>query len=140
MLLKSGNSSRALAEFQKAVELNPVFLSAREQMAALFAAANQWQAAAVQLQAILRLRPGQLETRYRLVEAFQQLRDHKGVAHELALCLLVDPRNASSHYNLGVALLMEGSDRQQANSEFRRALDLKPDYEDARKALDAMRK
>ena len=67
-------------------------------------------------------------------------RDHKGVAHELARCLLVDPRNASSHYNLGVALLMEGSDQEQANAEFRRALELKPDYEDARKALDAMRK
>jgi tetratricopeptide (TPR) repeat protein len=106
-------------------------------MASLFAATNRWQDAAGQLQAILKLRPGQLETRYRLVEALQQLGDHKGVARELSLCLLMDPRNAAAHYNLGVALALEGADREQAYAEFRRALELKPDYEDARKALDA---
>jgi Flp pilus assembly protein TadD len=53
---------------------------------------------------------------------------------------LIDPHNAASHYNLGVALLKEGSDREKANAEFRRALELKPDYEDARKVLDAVRK
>jgi tetratricopeptide (TPR) repeat protein len=117
--------------------LNPAFINAREQLASLLNNAKQWREAADELRSILRLRPGHLETRYLLVEALQELGDHESVARELFECLLLDPDNATSHYNLGVALFLRGSDRERAKAEFRRALQLKPDYDDARKALAA---
>jgi tetratricopeptide (TPR) repeat protein len=139
VLLRTGDTPRALAAFQQAVELKPAFIDARDQLASMLVNANQWQAAAGQFEEILRLRPGRLETRYRLVEVLQHLGDHQGVVRELSQCLLLDPDNAASHYNLGVALALGTGDRERAAVEFHRALALKPDYEDARKALAAVR-
>jgi Flp pilus assembly protein TadD len=57
----------------------------------------------------------------------------------LEQCLIVDPDNAGVHYNLGVALLQDGSNRDRAKAEFARALALRPGYEEARKALASLR-
>jgi Flp pilus assembly protein TadD len=73
------------------------------------------------------------------VEALQQLGDHQSVVRELSECLILDPDNPATHYNLGVALLRSGSERERAAGEFRRALAIDPGYDQARNALRILR-
>jgi len=53
--------------------------------------------------------------------------------------LLLDPNNGAAHYNLGVALLLSGGDRQRAESEIRRAVQINPDDMAAKRALATLR-
>jgi tetratricopeptide (TPR) repeat protein len=139
ILLKNGKPQRALSEFRRAVELKPGFIDAREQLAAVLAGEHQWQESANEYYSLLRLRPARLDARYRLVEVLQQMGDHAKVVQELSECLLLDPNNGAVHYNLGVALLLSGGDRQRAESEIRRAIQINPDNTAAKRALAALR-
>jgi protein O-mannosyl-transferase len=51
--------------------------------------------------------------------------------------LLVDSKNPGTHFNLGMTLAAKG-ERQEAIKQFQRAIYLKPDYFDARRALSLM--
>jgi tetratricopeptide (TPR) repeat protein len=48
--------------------------------------------------------------------------------------LRFDPNNPGTHFNLGIALAKKGNLREAAE-HFRQAIYLKPDYEEARRAL-----
>jgi tetratricopeptide (TPR) repeat protein len=48
--------------------------------------------------------------------------------------LQVEPKNPGIHFNLGVALGNKG-ELKEAIEHFRRAVYLKPDYEEARRSL-----
>ena len=74
-----------------------------------------------------------------LVEKLQALGRHLDVIRQLSVCLLLDPGNAATHYNLGVALPLNGGDRERVAQELKKALGLQPDYIEAKKALDALR-
>jgi lipoprotein NlpI len=48
-----------------------------------------------------------------------------------------EPRNADAYYNRGVAYAMEGK-YDLSRADFRKALEIKPGYEDAQSRLDSL--
>jgi tetratricopeptide (TPR) repeat protein len=59
---------------------------------------------------------------------------HDEAASYYRRALVVEPKNPGIYFNLGVALGNKG-ELKEAIEHFRRAIDLKPDYEEARRAL-----
>ena len=47
----------------------------------------------------------------------------------------LDPDFAEAHFGLGISLAMSGGRRDEAEAHLKRALEIRPDYEPARKAL-----
>ena len=115
------------------------FPGARSELASLLADGRDWHGALQQYEQILKLRPGDLESRYGLVDALAHMGDHDRVITELQVALSLDKANPATHYNLGVALLAKGR-RHEAQAAFREALSLKPDYVEARAGLQAAEK
>jgi Flp pilus assembly protein TadD len=66
----------------------------------------------------------------------QQQRIFEAVKH-LGAAVRINPRFPQAHNMLGMALLKQGR-RRSAREQFQRAVDLDPDYEDARANLKAV--
>lgn len=56
---------------------------------------------------------------------------------EYEIVLRSDPKDATAHYNLGVLYLKKGL-KGKARTEFEATLKLRPDFQDARKALERL--
>jgi tetratricopeptide (TPR) repeat protein len=59
---------------------------------------------------------------------------HDEAASYYRRALVVDPKNRGIYFNLGIVLAKKGR-LKEAEGHFRQAIYLKPDYEEARRAL-----
>jgi len=82
-------------------------------------------------QEALRLRPGEPSALTNLGMAFALQRHYPEAIKYYRLSLKSDPEQATTYNNLGAAILSNNGDPEEAVANFRQALHLKPDYDNA---------
>ncbi len=131
---EKGQVSRAMIEFQKAVEINPRCDRAYCDMGAILLKQGQLAAAITQFQKSLAIKPDSAETIGDLGVAYF----HQGKIDEAITCyqkaLALKPNSAVIHFNLGDALTQKAK-LDEAIAEYRKALEIDPGYADAHNDL-----
>ena len=82
-------------------------------------------------QKALRLRPGEPSALTNLGMALALQHRYAEAIKYYRLSLKSDPEQATTYNNLGAAILSNNGDPEEASANFRRALQLKPDYDNA---------
>jgi len=132
----TGNTADAYKYYQKAIKLNPKYADAIYNTALILKNDGKIEEAADHFLRIIEINPY-------YTDAYNNL----GIIYEMYFknidqgmyyyreALRVDNTNPAVHYNLGIALAQKGF-TDDAIFHFRRAIELKPDFEAARHALD----
>ena len=126
----------AFQHFQKALEINPSFVEAHNNLGVLLAQQGQSAEAIRHFQKALELQPDCADA-YNSVG--NVLADQGHLAEAITnyqKALELNPDFAAAHYNLGNALALQGK-YAEAIGHFQKALQLKPDDAKARQSLDA---
>ena len=125
-LLRSGNASAALSEFQEACRLDP---NSAQALVLVGVAQNQLgnvQQAMTALRHALQLDPASEAAHYNLAMSLAQLKQTDDAIHELRSVLKLNPQSSLAHYNLGV-LLEDRGDYQGAIQDLLAVKKAQPD-------------
>jgi tetratricopeptide (TPR) repeat protein len=130
VLLKKGSVNEAIAQFQKALQIEPDFAEARNNLGNALLRKGSLDEAIAHYQRALQIKPDYAEARNNLGNALLQ----KGKVDEAIAyyqrALQIKPDSAEAHNNLGEALLKKGN-VDEAISHYQRALQIKPDNVEA---------
>jgi len=116
-LLRSGNASAALNEFQEACRLDPNSAQAFILVGITQNQLGHVPEAVAALRHALQLDPSSEAAHYNLAMSLAQLKENDDAIAELRSVLKLNPESASAHYNLGVLLEGKG-DYQGAIQHF----------------------
>ncbi len=143
MVLSANDQKDAAKQaFEEALRLEPEMLEVLNNYGVLLVDEKQYAAAANRFEAALRLKPhdtglkGNLVGTLNLLAAEGTSKKNKKLA--LLSCMRIvelTPEDPVAHFNLGQSLMMIGR-RAEARNCYQKALDLNPDYEKAREALE----
>ena len=104
----NGDSQLARPLLEKAVQRNPDLISARQMLGDLYWKDGDYDGAAEQYQAFVRLDPYNYKTHYDMALAFQFLGRLSEAVDAYLEALKLSPRDVSSNMNLGVVYLSQG--------------------------------
>ena len=125
--VKKGEADAAIGELRKALEIDPDYTEAHNDLGTALFHKGQTAEAITQYQEAIRFKPDFAEAHYNLGLVLL----HKGqtveAIAEFQEALRLNPDLADAHYNLGVALLDKGR-TDEAITEFQEAIRLKPDF------------
>jgi tetratricopeptide (TPR) repeat protein len=134
VLQKSGRFAEAIAEYERAIALNPRFGEARANLAVAreawaneLSAAGRYKEAIVQFEQLVKEAPNGVtaDTRDAMAEVWRRLGDPQRALLEYREVVRLAPSSADAHNNLGSALL-DLNQPADAAREFREALRLSP--------------
>jgi tetratricopeptide (TPR) repeat protein len=125
---KSGNYSQALAEYQRATQLDPAYYEAwyNEGLAA-YASENYKQSLAAYEYALV-LKPESMDARYNFALALKQAGYPLDAADQLAKLLDTHPDESRAHYSLGNLYAEQLSDPQTAREHYLKLLQVDPNH------------
>ena len=134
-LVLKGKTGEAIVQFQKALEINPYYAQAHNDLGmAVASGKGDLDEAITQFQLALEEEPFFVQARYNLGLAFfQKGRVNDAIAQD-QLALRLDPSFAQAHFNLGLALIRKGR-MDEAMAEDQAALNIDPNLVDARNQL-----
>ncbi len=132
----AGRTAEAIAEFEQAVRLRPDLPTAHYNLASLLSdVPGRLPDAVREFEAALQLGPDDPAAHNNLGLALLQLgRRSEAIAH-LRTAVQLAPASADGHFSLGRALLAEPADEAGALREFETALQLRPDWPAAQRAV-----
>ena len=120
----------AIAQYQKALEINPNDAEAHYNLGIALLQKGQVDEAMVQFQKALEINPNYAEAHNNLgLVLFQKGQVDEAIA-QYQKALEINPDYAAAHYNLGNALLQKGQ-LDEAIAQFQKALEINPDYAEA---------
>ncbi len=124
-LAGQGQPDQALAQFQRAVEIQPNYVHARYNLGNLLMQQGRLKEAEQQLRIVVDQQPAMAQAHSDLGNCL--LRQGKAAQAERQYheALRIDPLYADVHYNLAMALHQQGR-LEDAESEYKRAIDLDP--------------
>ncbi|MBI4560488.1 MAG: tetratricopeptide repeat protein, partial [Candidatus Rokubacteria bacterium] len=130
----------AVAEFRRAIEIEPSLADAHVHLGVALAEARQWEEAVPAYRKALSLPrltvPHQAQQNLGL--ALYHLKRYREAEEALRFAISLDPEMEAAYYNLG--LLLTSQDRkEEARAAFRRAQELAPDSPFGRAAADRLR-
>jgi protein O-mannosyl-transferase len=131
-----GRMDEAIAEFRAALKLDPESAQIHANLADALAKIPERKSEAIaEYSAAIRIDPSNARYHYGLGQllAAEQGRLPDAVA-EFEAAVRLDPNFAEAHYVLGVCFAV-GGHRQEAIGELERAIEIRPDFELARRAL-----
>ena len=136
-LAMKGELDQAIPQFQAAIRYKANYASAHSNLGNALAAEHKLSEATREFEACLRLSPDDAQAHNNLgnVLAEQGKLDEAVAQYEKALVL--NTNNPEAHFNLALALVREHKP-QQAIPHLKSALALKPDYDAARRELEAL--
>jgi tetratricopeptide (TPR) repeat protein len=129
-LQKQDNYRAAIAEFQKALALQPDLGQAHIRLGAIQYREGDYDGAIREFQEAAAVKPDLAEAHQDLGVILDQKRDYDAAIVEYRKALAVEPDLAVAHYNLGVDLEHK-DDYEAAIAEYRKALAVEPDLADA---------
>lgn len=140
-LVRTGQLEEAEAQLEQALGLNPNYTLARRDLESLKACENKSETEKANLEELL---SSKIELREDISLFFLQAeeKDDNGLAKALEKAMLREltrqPTWADIHFHLGQVFCLTGRP-DKARSKFEQALAMNPDYEEAAKALQALK-
>jgi tetratricopeptide (TPR) repeat protein len=139
-LMGKGDSREAaeqLAEFVRLKPADPEIVEAREVLAEAAASQGDLVEARHQLELVTRAAPSYATGHLKLADTLVTLKDFDAAIAQYRAVLSLQPANARALAHLGLALASKGQ-TAAAIDALRRALELSPEYDDARRDLIGM--
>jgi tetratricopeptide (TPR) repeat protein len=125
-LVRQGQLEPAIALFEKALALDPDYLSAHQNLGSVLLQLGRVGAALAHYQRVLELRPD-FDAHYNMGAALQFARKLPEAMVHYQRALELNPDHPEAHNNLGIILLELGK-AAEGIEHLKRALALKPDY------------
>jgi tetratricopeptide (TPR) repeat protein len=130
-LLELGRTNDALTRLQRAVQCQPPFVPAFQQLAILLSSMRRFDEAEAAFKRGLEVAPTSVELSLDLGSFYLIRADAKNAKVAFARALVNAPRHSAALHGLGVALLYEG-DTERAIERFQQVLAIQPDHARAR--------
>jgi tetratricopeptide (TPR) repeat protein len=137
-LARQGQLDEAIAHFSTAVRIKPGHAPAHRNWGQVLIRQGDGAGAVSHFRQAARLKPEDAAAHYELAIALNKTGDLAGALRHFQQAARLDPANAQAHYNAGVLLARQGRIAEAMNS-LETALARKPDYEQARRALEWLR-
>ena len=130
-----GKNDQALAHYLSALKINPHYDKAHYNLAMVFKEQGNIEASLKHFQETLLINPNFPDAHNNIGIILEKyFKKYEEAIYHYEQELKITPDNPGTHFNLGIALAIKGN-LKEAAEHFRQAIDLKPDYEDARRAL-----
>jgi tetratricopeptide (TPR) repeat protein len=129
----------AIQEYKTAVSLKPDYIEAHYNLGMIYYQRGELSNALGEFNAAARLNPDFAEAHNSIGEIYKELGRNKEAIQEFQTALKLQPNMAEAYYNLGDSYQRLG-EVQNAIFAFQNALKIKPDHENARRALDSLRR
>ena len=134
-LVQKGKADEAIAEYQRALEINPNYADAHNNLGnSLFRKGHLDEAIAHYQRALEEIDPNNAAGRTNLGNALFQKRQLGDAIEQYNMAVKINPNYAQAHGNLGVALFQQGR-LDDAIAEYQKALEINPKYVEARTNL-----
>jgi tetratricopeptide (TPR) repeat protein len=134
LLLQNGYVDAAMADYQKALSINPSDAEALSNVGVVLLQKGHTDAAVAVLQKALKINPRDAEAYNNLGNAFLQKGSSNDAITQYRNALKMNPFYDEAHNNLGVALSQNGQ-LEEGISQFEEALRLNPNFSGARQNL-----
>jgi tetratricopeptide (TPR) repeat protein len=103
LLLKSGKTEEALAEFEAGLKGSPKDFDLRHEIAAVYASTGNYKESATRYAQLVEARPNDADLRFQYGVVEMQLREFKEAEQQLIAALKINPRLTDAYGNLAVA-------------------------------------
>ena len=124
---KDGRSKKALAEFRKALEIDPELSRAQNNLGALLAADGQVDEAIAHYRKALKIKPDYVEAHCNLGTALAGRGQFDEAIDHFRKTLEINPDQAVAHDSLGLILAGRGQ-ADEAMAHYSKALEINPEY------------
>jgi Flp pilus assembly protein TadD len=133
-LIAEGKNEEAIAYYLAAIQVNPDHFEAHYNLAEIFVKQNKLDQAIEHFRETVRIIPSSFSALNNLGVNLEKQLKHDEAIYYYRKAVLIEPQNPGIYFNLGVSLGNKG-EIKEAITNFRQASNLKPDYEEARRAL-----
>jgi len=133
-LFQKGEVDEAMAQFQKALEINPNYDDAHYNFGNILLQRGQLDEAMAQYEKALEINPNYADAHNNLGNILLQKGHLDEAIEQYQKALKINPNYAAVRNNLGVILLQKGR-ADEAIAQFQEALRLKPDFDSAQNNL-----
>jgi tetratricopeptide (TPR) repeat protein len=133
LFVKQGKTLKAIDNYRKAIKNNPDHFNAHFNLASVLVKERRLEEAIDHFRQVVRIIPSFAALNSLGVNLERQLKHDEAIYYYRRAAQL-EPKNPGIYFNLGVALGNKG-ELEEAIENFRQAVYLNPDYEDARQAL-----
>jgi tetratricopeptide (TPR) repeat protein len=130
VISSNGNLEKGIAQYRKALEINPDYAEARYNLGVAMALQGNMDEAITQYRKALEIQPDYAEARNNLGTALFTKGFEDEAIVQFQKSLQIQPDYADAHYNLGNALLKHGK-LDEAIAQYRTAVEINPDYTEA---------
>ena len=134
LYIKQGKIEQSIDNYLKAIKINPDHVDAHNNLADVFVKQNKLDQAIEHFRQAVRIAPYSFAALNNLGVNLEKQLKHDEAIYYYRKALLIEPQNPGIYFNLGVALGNKG-ELKEAIESFRQAINLKSDYEEARRAL-----
>ena len=134
LYIKQRKTEEAIDNYRRAIQISPDHFDARNNLADVFVKQNKFDQAIEHFREAVRITPSSFGALNNLGVNLEKQLKHEEAIYYYRKALLIDPKDPGIYFNLGVALGNKG-DLKEAAENFRQSVNLKPDYEEARRAL-----
>jgi len=135
--MERGDYDRAIAEFRKAVEINPEHFDGHDNLGVIYSIRKEYDKATQEFQKALALEPNHADAHYNLGLTYSKLMQYDRAEGEFRKALEINPDYAEVYYDLGI--LYDDLNRcDMAAQQYLKAIAINPDYTDAQNNLGAL--
>lgn len=138
-LFQKGQYNEALAEYKRAIDIEPKHFRAQYDLGLAYAKVEKWDRAIDQFQTAVQINPNNFQPHYDLALAYESTGKLDEAGKELDLAYKLNPGSVDIIYVMGRVYEKQG-DRSKAIFQYQSALSLDPNYSKAREALAKMEK
>jgi len=123
--LQKGQVDRAMAQFQKALEINPHYAQAHNNLGGIFFERGQLDQAMAHFQKALEIEPNLAKAHFNIGVALNQQGKPEDALLHYQKAVEIDPDYADAHLDLGLILAQKGQ-VDEAIAHFQKALEIRP--------------
>lgn len=134
-LFQKGQYNEALAEYKKAIDIQPKHYKAQYDLGLAYAKVEKWDRAIDQFQKAIEISPNNFQPHYDIALAYEAINKLPDALQELDLAYKLNPGSVDIIFARGQVYEKQGN-RDKAIEEYEGALSLDPNYGKAREALN----
>jgi tetratricopeptide (TPR) repeat protein len=134
-LAAEGKSEEAIFHHRMAIKINPNNDLAHYNLGMALKDQGKMEEAFTEFSRSISIKPSSADAHNNMGIVFEMhFKKYSEAIYHYRQALQIDSNNAGTHFNLGIALAKNGN-LKEAAEQFRQAINIKPDYDEARQAL-----